>query len=77
MSPARTHEQHRILPAQIGPYVTSLILRCVTGAPIWLHAWSDLVETMGIEPTTPCLQIRKMAMPTSSGSYRIVSDCAI
>ena len=22
------------------------------------HAWSDLVETMGIEPTTPCLQSR-------------------
>jgi hypothetical protein len=24
------------------------------------HAWSDLVETMGIEPTTPCLKIRKI-----------------
>ncbi len=41
------------------------------------YAWSDLVETMGIEPTTPCLQIRKMAMSASFGSYRIVSDCAV
>jgi len=38
---------------------------------------SDLVETMGIEPTTPCLQIRKMSISASFGLCRIVSDCAI
>ena len=41
------------------------------------HAWSDLVETMGIEPTTPCSQTRKMVMSANFASYRIVSDYAI
>jgi hypothetical protein len=58
-----------------GPGV--LIHRCLTGVSIGHHAWSEVVETMGIEPTTPCLQIRKTAISASFGSYRIVSDCAI
>jgi hypothetical protein len=71
----------RLTPEERRPHQTVVIDRhfaetsmCHRSAD---HAWSDLVETMGIEPTTPCLQIQKMAISASFGSYRIVSDYAI
>jgi anti-sigma regulatory factor (Ser/Thr protein kinase) len=42
---------------------------CSSGSHVVTIRQSRLVETIGIEPTTPCLQIRKMAISANLGSY--------
>jgi hypothetical protein len=64
---SRTIEEHRALvdradePQRRLAQLTSTELTCAPQtrpSPCQTSAWSDLVETMGIEPTTPCLQSR-------------------